>query len=93
MTLFDGQAGTSVRTIPAAPEHGWFAGVAFSPDGELVATGTPTGLIQFWNAATGAEVASLTQEYGVVAMDFSPDGRQLAVSGRDTRVLVYELQS
>jgi WD40 repeat protein len=93
MTLVDGQAGTSVRTIPAAPEHGWFAGVAFSPDGELLATGTPTGLIQFWNAATGAEVASLTQEYGVVAMDFSPDGRQLAVSGRDARVLVYELQS
>ena len=28
--------------------------MAFSPDGTLLATGTPTGLVQFWNADTGA---------------------------------------
>lgn len=90
LTLVDGQGGTIARTMRAAPEHGWFAAVAFSPDGALMATGTPTGLIQFWDAGTGAEVASVAQDYGVVAMAFSPDGQTLAVSGRDAAMRLYE---
>src|SRR5690606_26523970 len=89
LRLYEGETGSEVRSILAAPEHGWFSGLAFSPDGTLLATGTPTGLIQFWNPATGAEVASLQQEYGVITLAFSPDGEHLAVSARDVTVRLY----
>lgn len=91
LRVWDRWSGTLVRSIQARPEQGWFSAMAFSPDGELLATGTPTGVLQFWNAASGTEAARVEQEYGVLALAFSPDGAQLAVAGRDAGTTLYGL--
>lgn len=87
--MWNYRTGVSERNIRAAPEDGWFTALAFSPDGALLATGTPTGVMQFWNPASGAEMGRVEQQFGILALAFSPDGTQLAAAGRDAGVTIY----
>lgn len=56
------------------------AAVAFSPDGQLVATGrADSNDVNLWNAANGTLVRTLTgQNNNANAIAFSPDGQYLA---------------
>jgi hypothetical protein len=59
------------------------AGVAFSPDGKLLATAGGEGTVRLWNPATGQAVgaplpAATGPGLAVTSMAFSPDGRLLA---------------
>ncbi len=63
-------------------------GVAFSPDGRLVASasallGGVLGEIKVWDATTGKCLATLHGQGGYAALNvaFSPDGRRLATGG------------
>jgi WD40 repeat protein len=65
-------------------------GVAFSPDGRLLATtsagSSPTsteGEVILWETGSGKRVASLPHPGGVAAFGFSPDGRYLATASFD----------
>jgi WD40 repeat protein len=77
-------------------------GVAFSPDGKLVASSSRDSTIKMWDAATGGEVHTLkndplspvrTGHKGYVAdVAFSPDGQYLASAGSssiDNNVIVW----
>jgi WD40 repeat protein len=87
--LTDGQ----LLDVASGKEIAGLAGftAAFSPDGKTLATGTSTGLLKFWNLATGKEQASLEAHGGpVTSLVFSPDGKTLAtVSNGDDSVRLW----
>jgi RNA polymerase sigma factor (sigma-70 family) len=59
--------------------------IAFSPDGETVATGGRDRTVRLWEAASGTELKKLTgHTEAVTELRFSPDGKHLAsAAGRD----------
>ncbi len=72
-----------IAIFPADHAQGLAASVAFSPDGRLLATGTP-GVITIRNARSGQPVRTLSIPNGYNgALAFSPDGTRLAVLAHD----------
>jgi WD40 repeat protein len=67
-------------------------GVAFSPDGELLASGNGKGTIKIWNSKTGELVQPLPEAHSdtVVSVAFHPDGKHLASRGAG-QVKVWDL--
>lgn len=65
------------------PLGGGVAGVAFSPDACLLATGGADGTVRLWNPATGEHTRTFTSSLtnGINAIAFSPDGRMIATVG------------
>jgi WD40 repeat protein len=69
-------------------------GVAFSPDGKLLATADADGTVQLWNPATRQPVgAALPAASGdrVNGVTFSPDGKLLATADADGAVQLWNL--
>jgi WD40 repeat protein len=83
---------------PVPPSHlartltghtGWVHGVAFSPDGRLLATASKDGTARLWDLVTGKQLRNLVGHSPVVGVAFSPDGRMLATASEDRRARVY----
>ncbi len=56
--------------------------VAYSPDGQTIASGGRDGTIRIWNADTGAHLQTLEGHTGaVMSAEYSPDGQTLASGG------------
>jgi hypothetical protein len=59
--------------------------LAFSPDGQVLASGTRDSMAKLWDVATGKELAALPHPAHVFSVAFSPDGRALATAGHRDR--------
>ena len=67
--------------------------VAFSPDGELLASAGGDGTVKVWNSRTGEVIQTLENAHPGFASSvaFHPDGKHLASAGADRQVKVWDL--
>jgi len=66
-------------------------GVAFSPDGTRIATGSNDHTIKLWTADTGEEVFTIRDHRsGVLSLDYSPDGNRLLSGSIDKSVRIFD---
>jgi WD40 repeat protein len=88
--LFDVVTGKQVRTFGGPQVLG--RGVAFSPDGKLIAAGQLDGSIRLWSLATGTVLRDVPgHDLPVSGLAFSPDGKLLASASADTTVLLWNV--
>jgi WD40 repeat protein len=79
---------------PDGGEESAVGGVAFSPDGGFIASGTAAGTVQIRDAASGDLVRTLDDhEAAVNSLAFSPDGWLLASGSIDQTIKLWDLES
>lgn len=89
--LWDARSGQRIEPSLLGHAHG----LAFSPDGRVLASGRMDGAISLWdvtaNPPVGIATLSGVHEGEVTSVAFSGDGRLLAAAGRDGMVGVWDV--
>jgi WD40 repeat protein len=83
----------------------WILALAFSGDGKLLASGGYDGVVRLWEVGTGKKLLDIPAKpapppnppanpppsppNAVLALAFSPDGKQLAVGGSDAMIHIF----
>ena len=68
--------------------------MAFTPDGQTLASAGAQGTIKLWEAGTARESATLRAEHtnDIRALSISPDGRRIVSGGLDRKLVVWDIQ-
>jgi WD40 repeat protein len=65
--------------------------LAWSPDGNQIASGAADGTVRVWNATTGSTSVTYSRHTSAVnAVAWSPDGNHIASGGADSTVQVWD---
>ncbi|MFO1041546.1 MAG: protein kinase [Planctomycetaceae bacterium] len=94
--IWDATSGVELRTLrrssPATLNHAT-GGVAFSPNGALIAAGMGKGVV-LWDATNDLELRSIPLDGGfVTSVVFSPDGSEVAASTYDQTIEVCKVSN
>jgi uncharacterized protein with WD repeat len=84
---------SGAKAIQKFVHAGDVLGLAFSPDGRLLVTGSNDHTARLWEVASGQERTRLTHDSAVWAVAFSPDGRLLASGSGNGIVRVWDTAS
>jgi WD40 repeat protein len=79
-----------LRTLEWQP--GGVTAVAFSPDGQILALGSPDGNVRLWRVSDGSLAGTLAGHADAVSsVAFSPDGQTLASGSWDNSVRLWRV--
>lgn len=92
--IFNAATGQSSQTLTGHPQPVY--GLAFSPDGKVLATADETARIWLWDVKSGKKIKEFPRgvdlhNRGISALSFSADGKLLASTGRDDAIIVWNV--
>ncbi|MBD0327630.1 MAG: hypothetical protein ICV68_14430, partial [Pyrinomonadaceae bacterium] len=91
VVLYDAQTYELLRTLTKSFAEG-VNGIAFAPDGRLLATASSDMTAQLWDVASGtAQGAPFGHKDKVRCVAFSPDGKRLATGLADGAINVWDI--
>ena len=79
--IYDSRTGQELNTLLG--HTGAIKGIAYSPDGRRLVSGSSSGTIRLWDSTTGDDVVGFIGQVplGVYSIAFSPDGKTIATGG------------
>ena len=87
--IWDVSGGRLVHTLAGHSKVVW--GVAYSPDGQRIASGSFDQKVKIWDANTGQEALTLHGHTNTVpGVAFSPDGQRLASASEDGTIRIWD---
>src|ERR1700749_826542 len=90
--IVDARSGVVLRLIRG--HAGTVADAAFSPEGDVIVTGSYDGTARTWEVATGRPLVTFTgHDKAVYGVAFSPDGTRVATASGDQTVRVWNAAS
>lgn len=74
------------------PHKAWVEGVAFSPNGAVLATAGGDNIVRLWDVTTGQQIKELVGHTALVwSVVFSPDGKTLLSGGEDKTMKLWDV--
>ncbi|MFW9788730.1 MAG: WD40 repeat domain-containing protein [Candidatus Thorarchaeota archaeon] len=68
--------------------------IAFSPRGDILASGSVERVVKLWDIKSGELLATLTgHEYPILSLAFSPDGDKLVSGSGDTTLMIWDIDN
>ena len=88
------EVATLKHTVTYSGHTAWVQAVAFSADGEMLASGSNDQTVRLWNIKTGQCWKTLRGHTGLVqALAFSADGEMLASGSNDQTVRLWNIKT
>src|SRR5205823_1897137 len=92
--VWDARTGAAAESFELQGHAGHVNGVAFSPDGTRIVSGSGDRTVKVWDVRTGTELLELRGYAGIVTgVAFSPDGARLVARGADGSVKVWDAET
>lgn len=91
--IWDASSGRELLTLIG--HRNWVMGLAFSPDGNSLASTSKDGSVKIWSLAPGNELAAVTSPGTVFGtrVVFSPDGKLFLTNGGDGSGIVWNTET
>ncbi len=90
LQIWNLETGTALAAS-ACGHQGMIREVVYAPSSRQILTAAEDHSARLWDAASGAEVATLPQENGTQTAALSPDGTMAVTGGIDDTVIVWDL--